>query len=248
MQRQPRGDQLVDQTHAGRRHQNVERLHPSPPFRFRTVAPDVAHAALMTSPDGARPARRRPLVRRLMLRDFRSYAALDLGSRPPRRPMRRERRGQDQSPRSSVAARAGPRPAPGRACRMRAARRRGRLRLLGRGRGGRRDASARLRLEARRDDERRGRAPEPHRPRAGRLVARLQRPCADRLADAGDGFAVRRAGERAAPLSRPLRAGDRSRARRAGQRVRARAARAQPAARRGPAQRRLARRDRARSG
>ena len=32
----------------------------------------------MASPDGMSPARRRPMVRRLMLRDFRSYAALDL--------------------------------------------------------------------------------------------------------------------------------------------------------------------------
>jgi DNA replication and repair protein RecF len=32
----------------------------------------------MASPDGMIPARRRPFVRRLMLRDFRSYAALDL--------------------------------------------------------------------------------------------------------------------------------------------------------------------------
>ncbi len=32
----------------------------------------------MASPDGTFPAARRPLVRRLMLRDFRSYAALDL--------------------------------------------------------------------------------------------------------------------------------------------------------------------------
>src|SRR3974390_2024421 len=32
----------------------------------------------MASPDGIFPAARRPLVRRLMLRDFRSYAALDL--------------------------------------------------------------------------------------------------------------------------------------------------------------------------
>jgi DNA replication and repair protein RecF len=32
----------------------------------------------MANPDGAHPARRRPLVRRLMLKDFRSYAALDL--------------------------------------------------------------------------------------------------------------------------------------------------------------------------
>ncbi len=32
----------------------------------------------MASPDGPRPAPRRPFVRRLMLRDFRSYAALDL--------------------------------------------------------------------------------------------------------------------------------------------------------------------------
>ena len=42
------------------------------------AAPDVAHATAMASPDGTSPARRRPLVRRLMLRDFRSYASLDL--------------------------------------------------------------------------------------------------------------------------------------------------------------------------
>src|SRR5258708_30750901 len=49
-----------------------------PPF---APAPDVAHAALMTSPDGAPPARRRPRVGRIMLNDFRSYAALDLAVR-----------------------------------------------------------------------------------------------------------------------------------------------------------------------
>ena len=38
----------------------------------------MADAAAMANPDGMPPARRRPLVRRLMLRDFRSYAALDL--------------------------------------------------------------------------------------------------------------------------------------------------------------------------
>jgi DNA replication and repair protein RecF len=42
------------------------------------MAPDVAHAAPMTSLDGAPRARRRPHVRRVMLNDFRSYAALDL--------------------------------------------------------------------------------------------------------------------------------------------------------------------------
>jgi DNA replication and repair protein RecF len=42
------------------------------------LAPDMAHGAPMANPDGADSARRRPLVRRLMLRDFRSYAALDL--------------------------------------------------------------------------------------------------------------------------------------------------------------------------
>src|SRR6202789_4640384 len=35
----------------------------------------------MTSLDGAPPARRRPRVRRIMLNDFRSYAALDLAVR-----------------------------------------------------------------------------------------------------------------------------------------------------------------------
>src|SRR5271166_4470467 len=46
---------------------------------FPTFAPrpDMAHARLMTSRNGAHPARR-SRVRRLMLRDFRSYAALDL--------------------------------------------------------------------------------------------------------------------------------------------------------------------------
>jgi DNA replication and repair protein RecF len=38
----------------------------------------MAHGPAMANPDGAHPARRRPLVRRLMLKDFRSYAALDL--------------------------------------------------------------------------------------------------------------------------------------------------------------------------
>ncbi len=38
----------------------------------------MAHATAMASPDGIFPARRRPFVRRLMLQDFRSYAALDL--------------------------------------------------------------------------------------------------------------------------------------------------------------------------
>jgi DNA replication and repair protein RecF len=42
---------------------------------------DVAHAALMTSLDGVPQARRRPRVRRIMLNDFRSYAALDLAVR-----------------------------------------------------------------------------------------------------------------------------------------------------------------------
>ena len=97
-----------------------------------------------------------------------------------------------------------------------------------RGRGGRREPSARLGLEAGRE-RRDARAPQPHRPRARRLVARLLRPCAPRLADAGDGFAVRRAGERAAPLSRSLRAGDRSGSRRPGLPVRAGFARTQPA-------------------
>jgi len=40
--------------------------------------PDVAHATAMASLDAIAPERRRPIVRRLMLQDFRSYAALDL--------------------------------------------------------------------------------------------------------------------------------------------------------------------------
>ena len=38
----------------------------------------MAHPSPMSSPSDLAPARRRPMVRRLMLRDFRSYAALDL--------------------------------------------------------------------------------------------------------------------------------------------------------------------------
>src|SRR5208283_1586235 len=75
MQRKPLLDQLGDNAHSGCRHENVQRLHSLRPF---PPALDVAHATAMASPDGMSPARRRPLVRRLMLRDFRSYAALDL--------------------------------------------------------------------------------------------------------------------------------------------------------------------------
>ena len=84
--------------------------------------------------------------------------------------------------------------------------------------------------------------------RPGRVFARVLRSCACRVADAGDGFAVRRAGERAAPLSRSLRAGDRPQSRRAGRTVRTGFARTQSAFGRGRAQRRMARRDRARGG
>ena len=161
--------------------------------------------------------------------------------------MRRERRRQDQSPRGAVAARAGAGPAPGGARGMRTQRRRRRLCALGRSRRGGRDASARHGLVAggRRG---RGRTGEPHRPRPRRVVARLLGPCAGRLADAGDGLAIFRARERAAPISRPVRAGDRSCAWRASRPVRARVARPQPAARGRFAQHLLARRDRARGG
>ena len=130
---------------------------------------------------------------------------------------------------------------------MRAGRRRRRLRAVDRGRGGGRDPSARLRLETGRE-RRGGGAAQPHRPRGRRLVARVLRSCACRLADAGDGFAVRGAGKRAAPLSRSLRAGDRPQSWRAGRAVRTGFARPQPAFGRGRAQRRVARRDRARGG
>ena len=133
--------------HARRRHQNFA----SPPRAFssihsprhhgsnragRQAAPspfargaDVAHAAPMSSPPDMPLARRRPLARRLMLRDFRSYAALDLALRGPAgRALRRERRRQDQSARGAVAVLAGARPAPRRARRLRAHRRRRRLR------------------------------------------------------------------------------------------------------------------------
>ena len=131
-----------------------------------------------------------------MLSDFRSYGGARSRDRgPARRPMRRERRRQDQSPRSAVAVRSRARPAPGGASAECA-------RVGGAG-------GFALSIEIEEDGEthqlgsgwkrgrqrRRSGAAEPHRPRGRRLLARLLRPCADRLADAGDGFAVRRAGE-----------------------------------------------------
>ena len=79
MQRQLGADQLADQPHAFDRHQNVEGLHRPRSF-IPTFAPrpDVAHGPPMTSLNGALQARRRPLVRRIMLSDFRSYGELDL--------------------------------------------------------------------------------------------------------------------------------------------------------------------------
>ncbi len=77
MQRQLFGDEVGDQAHAGAGHQNIEGLHRRTPPTF-APPPDMAHATPMPNPNGAHAARRRPLVRRLMLRDFRSYAALDL--------------------------------------------------------------------------------------------------------------------------------------------------------------------------
>ena len=77
MQGEPLLDQLGDHAHAGAGHENVERLHRDRPFRFPRPAGHGTCDA-MASLDGVSPARRRPLVRRLMLRDFRSYAALDL--------------------------------------------------------------------------------------------------------------------------------------------------------------------------
>ncbi len=47
-------------------------------LRSSPFAADMAHASAMASPEGIEPVRRRPLVRRIMLRDFRSYATLDL--------------------------------------------------------------------------------------------------------------------------------------------------------------------------
>ena len=139
------------------------------------------------------PPRRRPLVRRLMLRRF----PLLCGARPAIstarcRLRRRERRGQDQPARGAVAVLAGPRPA---------ARRTRRLRARSAA-----PAASRVAIELEEDGEarpigvgvepgakRRERA-QPHRPGARRLRARLRRPSAARLADAGDGRAVRRPG------------------------------------------------------
>jgi len=79
MQRQTLGDQVADQPHAFGGHQNIEGFHVDAPY-LPTFAPqpDMAHAGPMTGLNGAHQARRRPLVRRLMLKDFRSYASLDL--------------------------------------------------------------------------------------------------------------------------------------------------------------------------
>ena len=167
--------------------------------------------------------------------------------RPSRRPMRREWRRQDEPPRGALSAVAGPRPAPGGARRMRAPGRRGRVRALGRSRGGGGDASARLGFQPRRWRRRRG-AAQPHRPRRSVVVARVLGPCARRLADPRHGHAVRRTGGRAAAIPRSLRAGDRPGSRRAGRPVRAGVARAQPAPRGGRAQPGLAGRHRARGG
>ena len=163
----------------------------------------------MASPDGIFPARRRPLVRRLMLQDFRSYAALDLAI---------EGRlvvlcGENGAGKTNL---------------LEA------LSLLSPGRGLRRAELAECAREdgaggfalsveveengelhqlgsgwSPADGDGRRRTEEPHRPRAGRVVARLLGPCARRLADAGDGFAFLGSGERAATVPRPFRAGDR---------------------------------------
>ena len=71
----------------------------------------------------------------------------------------------------------------------------------GRGRARPRDARHRHRA-ARRRKTRASHAHMPHRPRAGRLGGGLRRSSAHRLADAGDGRPVRRAGLRAAALPR----------------------------------------------
>ena len=181
-----------------------------------------------------------------MLRDFRSYAALDVAfDGAADRFRRRERRRQDQSAGGAVAVLAGPRPA---------ARGTRRMRAVG-GAGG-----FSVAIEVEEDGERRplglGLEPGADGPsgvnRIDRapvaLGARLLRPCAAGLADAGDGPAARRARERAAQISRPAGARDRPATWRAGRPVRARAARPQPAVGGGRAQRRLARRARARGG
>ena len=196
MQRQPGADQIADQPHAFDGHQNIEGLHRQRSF-FPTFAPrpDVAHGPPMTSLDGAPQARRRPRVRRIMLSDFRSYGELDLAIEGRLVVLCGENGAGKTNLLEALSLFA-----PGRGLRraelagMRAGRRRRRLCAIDRDRGGRRDPSARLGLEAGRQ-WRRGRAAEPHRPRGRRLVARVLRPCADRLADASDGFAVRRAGE-----------------------------------------------------
>ncbi len=116
------------------RHQNFERRHASAsprldPRRIRQDArsdkparraapspfappPDVAHPRPCRARPNSPLARRRPMVRRLMLSDFRSYASARPRARGRAdRVLRRKRRGQDQSSRSPVAVRAGTRPA-----------------------------------------------------------------------------------------------------------------------------------------
>ena len=129
MQRQPGADQFSDQPHAFDGHQNIEGLHRprSPSFHFRAAGGRGTRAAhdqprgRPASPNApSRPAhhaQRFSLLRRARSRD----------RGPARRPMRRERRGQDQSPRSAVAVCSRARPAPGGAAGMRPGRRRRRL-------------------------------------------------------------------------------------------------------------------------
>ena len=148
MQREPLGDRVRDRAHAVGGHQNVEGLHGVRPFRFR------ARAGRGTCRHHGEP--RRHVSSRPGARCAAPHApgfpllsgARSCDRRPSRRPMRREWRRQDQSPRGVVAAVARPGPAPRGARRMRAASSGARrVRPVGRGRGGRRDPSARLRLE-----------------------------------------------------------------------------------------------------
>ena len=223
--------------HAGRRLDMARRAATWPaPMHVRSPDPPAAPPAL---------------ARRLMLRDFRSYAALDMRFRAA---ADRVLRGENGAGKTNL---------------LEA------LSLFSPGRGLRRAELAELRaasaarggfavsVEVEEDGERRqlgvGWSPagadgaaerrQPHRPRARRLGARLHRPCPARLADAGDGLAVRRPGRASGDASstgscwRSIRSH--------GARVNAfeRAlARPQPAARGGRAQRRLARRGRARGG
>ncbi len=231
-----------------RGHENVERLHAIALSAFQRPAGHGTcdghgqprrHVSRPAAPPRAAPhAAGFPLL----------CGARSEDRRASRRPMRRERRRQDQSPRGPVSARARPRPAPGRTRRVRAPRGRA--------------AGSRCRSRSSEDGETRqlGSAWSPadaggaaeRRNRIDRAPVSSSRAFSDHvrvvwLTPAMDSLFAGPAGERRRFLDRFVLAIDPGHGARVNAFERS-LARPQPAARRGAAQRRLARRDRARGG